>query len=629
MDAGLTKNSDRARGLFPFLLLVLAALGFHAFRYWPFLSDDALVSLRYSRRLLQGLGLTWDSYDPVQGYASLLWVLASAGLGLSGIDLVAASRILGGLGMAATVLACLAAARCFRWPGVLPFLASGFPLALSGSMAVWLIGGPEQAFIAAFLAWSVLLVQRANEEHESRRGLLLGAGALLSLQVLTRPDAMVLVAALAAALWCAAGFSREGLRSAIRLVALPLAAFAGQMALRIAYYGDWLPNAAYLTPAPSWARVQSGLAYVGQGLLYLAPLLLSLALGLHPRVRAHLATRRLAVPLFVLVAWCGYLVLIGGDSFPARRQLVPVVVLLALMQGELVAAVLRAGGRLRSWAWPVFGVALLVLGLGQYQDPENRGIIGESWQRKGRTIGLFYKRAFGEQQPLLATTAAGCLPFWSELPAVDLLGLNDRQIARSRPPGDGEYVLSREPDLVIEELGTDQSDPLRSPSARQMVADPRWMQHYVIVRFVAREPEELAFHTFVRSTSERIGIRRTASAVVIPGFLYAAGWESVAGLDPDGILALALSETAPAGNLRVDLDAGRWRVEFETRGNRSSAVRLALQAPGVAQRTLSAGSILELPESGAAMTTIATRARDPIYVRSVSFHRLADSGTDP
>jgi hypothetical protein len=52
-------------------------------------------------------------------------------------------------------------------------------------------------------------------------------------------------------------------------------------------------------------------------------------------------------------------------------------------------------------------------------------------------VGLVLKRGFAAQQPLLAVTASGCVPFWSELPALDLLGLSDRHIARSRPPERG------------------------------------------------------------------------------------------------------------------------------------------------------------------------------------------------
>jgi hypothetical protein len=58
---------------------------------------------------------------------------------------------------------------------------------------------------------------------------------------------------------------------------------------------------------------------------------------------------------------------------------------------------------------------------------------------------------------LLATNTAGSIPWASGLAVVDMMGLNDRTIARRRdlPPGwkgiekgDGRYVLSRRPDYI-------------------------------------------------------------------------------------------------------------------------------------------------------------------------------------
>lgn len=41
----------------------------------PFAIDDALISYRYSDRLLRGRGLTWNDGEFVEGYSNLLWVL--------------------------------------------------------------------------------------------------------------------------------------------------------------------------------------------------------------------------------------------------------------------------------------------------------------------------------------------------------------------------------------------------------------------------------------------------------------------------------------------------------------------------------------------------------------------------
>ena len=39
----------------------------NAWHYYPFLSDDALISLRYARRMLTGHGLSWTDGQPVEG----------------------------------------------------------------------------------------------------------------------------------------------------------------------------------------------------------------------------------------------------------------------------------------------------------------------------------------------------------------------------------------------------------------------------------------------------------------------------------------------------------------------------------------------------------------------------------
>ena len=67
----------------------------HAAYYYPFLSDDSLISARYAQRLLDGHGLTWTDGKPVEGYSNLLWLLFTALLGAVGVDLIVALRILG------------------------------------------------------------------------------------------------------------------------------------------------------------------------------------------------------------------------------------------------------------------------------------------------------------------------------------------------------------------------------------------------------------------------------------------------------------------------------------------------------------------------------------------------------
>ena len=89
------------------LVVVLLGVAFdaHCRHYWPFLSDDALISFRYAERLTQGDGLTWNDGERVEGYSNLLWVLLVAGLHRLGIDSLVASRLLGFAGAYGAILA--------------------------------------------------------------------------------------------------------------------------------------------------------------------------------------------------------------------------------------------------------------------------------------------------------------------------------------------------------------------------------------------------------------------------------------------------------------------------------------------------------------------------------------------
>src|SRR5918993_5205805 len=85
----------------------LVVLWLHARRYLPFLSDDALISLRYAKRLVEGHGLTWNAGERVEGYSNLLWVLCAAALNRLGVDLIDAVRVLGFAGVGAGLAAVL------------------------------------------------------------------------------------------------------------------------------------------------------------------------------------------------------------------------------------------------------------------------------------------------------------------------------------------------------------------------------------------------------------------------------------------------------------------------------------------------------------------------------------------
>ena len=398
------------------MVVFVTILLVHASCYMPFIIDDALISLRYAERFLEGKGLTWTDGQPVEGYSNLLWLLANALLGFLGVDLISACRILGCGCMAAVIVAVVMYYSRRPHSDRLGLAVGLLFFSCAGPIAVWSIAGLEQPLIAAALAGAILCYWSAIEgQCRNRRwGVLLGT--FLGMLCLTRPDGPLFTAALAAAFVFGASlkYHRWSWPFLLSFVLIPVACCAGQLAFRLAYYHDWLPNPAYAKVAPSWHHVEFGWEYVRKAHKSLLPLsliaIVCLLVGL-----ANRSSRSRSIPLaFMLSAWIGYLVFVGGDVFPAHRHFVPVIVILmfALIDGipilgQMIAAELTAP-RISLWIGMVLLFGFFVAG--QFGDLDNHLAMTGYVEWDGRLFGLDLKQAFFEKQPLLAVTGGAVCP---------------------------------------------------------------------------------------------------------------------------------------------------------------------------------------------------------------------------
>ncbi len=558
----------------PPLLISLLVLGIHARTYLPFISDDALISLQYARRLLHGHGLTWTDGPRVEGYTNLLWILCCGSLGALGFNLITAARTLGVLGMGATVAAVVIAARPGRLRDSAGALAGGLGLAVAGPVAVWAIGGLEQPLLAALLAWATVLCYPLLEANQPKLRRALLPGLLLGLACLTRADGPVLCAALGIGLLAALGINRSSLVTLVRLAALPLLFTIGQLVFRLAYYGQWVPNSALAKVAFTRERLAMGVGYLVDSTLYLSGLWLAAAAAI---LFVQTPRRQVRLLFVALLIWSGYVALVGGDTFPARRQLLPTVVWAALLFSLLVRWIVAEQWLSRGAPWVATTALLVLLAAFQWKDPQNRRAVDERWEWDGQVAGNLLREAFGPAQPLLACDAAGCLPYFSELPALDMLGLNDRQIARSRPPtfgkgppghdlGDGEYALSREPDLVAFGVPSPGWARPMYPTGLQMRDDPRFTRLYRPLFFHGRDPYPLTTQIWVRLDSNKIGIERQATRVIVPGYFLATSAQVAAQLAAPGCVEAVIPPGRSVSFSRLRLAPGDWRLSAETDG---------------------------------------------------------------
>ena len=312
----------------PWLLL----LGWLTSVTW-FLCDDAFISFRYVRNLVEGHGLVFNPGEYVEGYTNFLWVLELAVIwSLLGIPPEQAAPVLSVVCTVGTLVVMLW--WVYRLPGVshrglVGWMALGL-VCSSATVAVWTSAGglsTRQFTFLLVVAVAVLSV------HGTRRWGQLTASFSLGLAELTRPEGLLLGGL------CLGGFAvcRMVRERRLRLDPLrhscarrnpvwwDLAVMGGPFALMVAghylwrysYYGEWLPNTYYAKYVTPW--YDAGLRYLAQagidtGLYLLVPL--ALLAGMVRWRRNQDGTY--AVILLLIGVHMTYLARIGGDHFEYR-----------------------------------------------------------------------------------------------------------------------------------------------------------------------------------------------------------------------------------------------------------------------------------------------------------------------
>ncbi|MCK5841091.1 MAG: hypothetical protein KAH31_02905, partial [Candidatus Sabulitectum sp.] len=381
--------TDKARRVFslPAFLVLTTVLILNSLIYMPFLSDDALISMRYSARLAEGHGLTWTDGSAVEGYSNLLWVLLTTG-GLSiGLDGVAAVRLLGVLSLTCFVFCVLFT---YRKSITREYMIVLLFAVISAPLGVWAIGGLEQPLVAALLALSIPLIWQVMDKKEATFARYFTASIPLTLLCITRPDGVIFTFAAILVLL----FSGNGRRSFL-LAVFPVLIMLAQLGFRLGYYDDYVPNTARIKMRPSVHYSIHGVKYLIRGIFVLFPLSLFSVFATFKAVRKrHFRT---LLPAAMALSWMMYLVLIGGDIFPAYRHFVPLVVLFTWICIEELPEIRRTFKSV-----VLFAVILFLFAVLQYTDSRNRDAREELWEWDGQVTALVLKEAFAEQQPLLA-----------------------------------------------------------------------------------------------------------------------------------------------------------------------------------------------------------------------------------
>jgi arabinofuranosyltransferase len=272
-----------------------------------------------------------------------------------------------------------------------------------------------------------------------RPGFYLLLSLLAALSLLVRLDSAVYLSVLYVYLLYRLAFRitppKQALALRIACLALPLSLLLGGWFFwKLSYYGELLPNTFYVKT--------SGLsiAYLKQGLRYLhtffsSYLLLPLLLLPAFYAKRLLKQEGLTLSLLLCSGWLAYILYVGGD-FMEFRFMVPILPLLFLLMCWSIY-------QLR-YRWLRALLVLFILGGSLYHAQTfyyEYGIEStkrlhahiraedENWAGVGKLLAKHFAEA--EEPVIIATTAAGAIPYFARLPTIDMMGLNDPWIARN------------------------------------------------------------------------------------------------------------------------------------------------------------------------------------------------------
>jgi len=257
---------------------------------------------------------------------------------------------------------------------------------------------------------------------------------------------------------------------------------------------------------------------------------------------------RSGVFALLLVGWIAYVTIFLGLPRWGQWYTMPIDLFTFLTLGWALSGLLESLPRAQGLARMAWVVALGLVMLGnvgggvlRHQqmgtsfamrliDPPDRSVVNGFI-----TIGKRL-RTIARPGDTLAVGACGAIPYYSEMPTIDVLGLNDKHIARTavegplsdafgHEKGDGAYVLAQNPAYMIP-LPVITARPNRSPagfekSFNQIFRMPEFQRDY---EFQAVEVGEGRFMNFYRRKAAP-GIRSSICVVGVsaPGGTAAAG----------------------------------------------------------------------------------------------------------
>jgi len=450
-----------------FLTIFIIFIGYQL----RFIQDDAFISFRYAEHLVNGHGLTWNIGEaPVEGYTNFLWVLIMSVGAYLGFELIAWSMILSILAGFGTILVTYRLALYIMSDQSWALLAI-LLLGTNYTFLAYLTGGLETQLNTFLIVLSIYLAYKAV--IQKKHLILIYLSLVFSLCILTRLDAILFLVPITIYLFWKFSqmeFSRKDIIIRLILLSAPFIAIIFiWLVFKLHYYGDILPNTFYV-------KIQGVILYGIQYIYIFAAeyaFLIFIPLFLFYFTKI-ISTRLMILLVSMIMFWLAYIIKLGG-GFMEFRFFVPILPLICIICTVIIKFIADAKIRIAILFLLIASSTAHAFWFQGHSGMEsirslNSAIYDKeyNWKGVGKLLGeSFFKE---DSNPVkIAVGPAGAIPYYSRLFTIDMLGLNDRWIAKNgiivgKRQGHYKfttlnYLFRREVNLVV---GQPQVKPVNS-----------------------------------------------------------------------------------------------------------------------------------------------------------------------
>ena len=483
-----------------FINILIVAIGvisavIFSLKYFHLTNEDAWISFNYARNLADGNGLVINAGDEHQeGYSNLVLVLLMALFKyLFNFDILITSKIIGIVSFISIILFVPLYANRYQYSFnshegkkdqknifyTMLFFAAVMSISLSQFMARWSSNGLETIMYSLSVVVLVYFTFKSFESNKAAPLVLCAVLSFLSLNI--RPEGLVNFPVVLVAYWISGLVSGDLKKDLLKNTLISGVVFVTLLVMlyawKILYFGDILANPSHVKLALSqWFTVAKKISYItsyfqAKGIYFSIAVLAVFPLMILGMIRSLKNDKKLFKHLMVLSLFIGsqitFVFISGGDYMPFHRFIIthyPLLIFLIILS---IASV-----DYRNSIGKVKYIVFALLCISIVGSAVNENVKSRSWWDQGfisphdileKNNHMYYRASvqlnniMKTERRHYATSEFGYIPYHTKGNGIDMIGLNQKEVAFNYKNYDlknaiyasRDYVLSKKPATIV------------------------------------------------------------------------------------------------------------------------------------------------------------------------------------